>query len=94
MNQQTTPNITLFDLLASSWQRPAAIRHICFNDDETALAVVTEDGNVAFARMADNEPPEARIVTDNGQTGIRPRSVASNASTLTRTGVQAWQPSQ
>lgn len=74
MNQQTTPNITLFDLLARSWQRPAAIRQILFNDDETALAVVTEDGAVAYARMADNEPPEARLVTDNGQTGIRPRS--------------------
>lgn len=74
MNQQATPNITLFDLLARSWQRPAAIRQILFNDDETALGVVTEDGAVAFARMADNEPPEARLVTDNGQTGIRPRS--------------------
>ena len=57
MNQQPVPNVTLFDLLARNWHRPAPIRQICFNDDETLLAVVCADGSVAFARMADNEPP-------------------------------------
>ena len=84
MNQQTTPGITLFDLLARNWQRPAGIRQICFNDDETVLAIVSDDGGVAFARMADNEPPASRIVSDNGQTGIRPRSGRPSPLIVTR----------
>jgi len=84
MNEQTTPNITLFDLLARCWQRPAGVRHIRFNDEETELAVVTEDGAVAFARMADNEPPESRIVADNGQTGIHPRAGRPSPLIMTR----------
>lgn len=84
MNQQTTPNITLFDLLARNWQRPAPVRHIRFNEDDTALAIVAADGTVAFARMADNEPPESRIVADGGQTGIRPRVGRPSPLIITR----------
>ncbi|WP_454851113.1 WD40 repeat domain-containing protein [Rhizobium binxianense] len=84
MNQQAVPNITLFDLLARNWQRPAPVRHVRFNDDETLLAVVCEDGSVAFARMADNEPPEARITVDNGQTTIRPRQGKAAPLIITR----------
>jgi hypothetical protein len=84
MNQQATPNITLFDLLARNWQRQAGIRTIRFNDDETLLAIVTEDGTIAFARMADNEPPESRITADGGQRGIRPRSGRPSPLIVTR----------
>ncbi|SCB31958.1 WD40 repeat domain-containing protein [Rhizobium multihospitium] len=84
MNQQAASNITLFDLLARSWQRPAPVRHICFNDDGTLLAVVCEDGSVAFARMADNEPPESRIVVDRGQTTITPRQGKAAPLIVTR----------
>lgn len=84
MNQQAVPNITLFDLLARNWQRPAPVRHVCFNDDETLLAVVGEDGSIAFARMADNEPPEARITVDGGQTTIRPRHGKAAPLIITR----------
>ncbi|MFB2550484.1 WD40 repeat domain-containing protein [Ensifer soli] len=73
MNQQTTPNLTLFDLLARHWKRPSPVREIRFNVDDTLLAARGEDGTVVFARMADNEPPEARIVTEGGQTGLKPR---------------------
>ncbi|MDE1995358.1 MAG: hypothetical protein KGI75_22845 [Rhizobiaceae bacterium] len=73
MNQQAVPSMTLFDLLARNWQRSAAVRRICFNDDDTLLAAVGEDGSLAFARMADNEPPEARITMEGGQATIRPR---------------------
>lgn len=73
MNQQTMPNITLFDLLARTWQNRAAIDRLCFNSDDTMLAILSADGSVALARLADNEPPESRITVDDGQTTIRPR---------------------
>ncbi|CAN7694031.1 WD40 repeat domain-containing protein [Pararhizobium sp. LjRoot238] len=73
MNQQTMPNVTLFDLLARNWQRQAPVRHLCFNEDDTLLAIGSVDGAVALARLGDNEPPESRIVIDNGQTTIQPR---------------------
>lgn len=73
MNQQTIPNVTLFDLLARNWQRPAPIRQLCFNEDDTILAISSADGTVALARIGDNEPPESRIAIDNGQTTICPR---------------------
>ena len=75
MNQQDIRNLTLFDLLARSWQRPAAIADLHFNADDTALAVSCADGTVAIARVADPEPPDKRMKTsaDFGQTTIRPR---------------------
>lgn len=90
MNQQAVPNITLFDLLARNWQRPAPVRHVRFNDDETLLAVVCEDGSVAFARMADNEPPEARVTVDKGQTTIRPRQGKAAPLIITRVKGADW----
>jgi WD40 repeat protein len=73
MNQLTMPNVTLFDLLARNWQRQAPVHHLCFNDDDTLLAIGSVDGAVALARLGDNEPPESRIVIDNGRTTIQPR---------------------
>ena len=73
MNQQTVPNVALFDLLARSWQRQAPIQDLCFNDDDTLLAIGSTDGTVALARLGDDEPPQSRIVIDNGRTTIHPR---------------------
>lgn len=73
MNQQSNPALTLFDLLARNWKLPSAVRRVCFNDDNSLLAAVSDDGAVAFARMADNEPPESRISTDEGRAAIMPR---------------------
>ncbi|WP_095197940.1 WD40 repeat domain-containing protein [Mesorhizobium carmichaelinearum] len=75
MNQQTMQNLTLFDLLARSWQRPAAIADLRFSADGSAVAFTCVDGTVAIAAVADQEPPEARIRVSNdlGQTTIRPR---------------------
>lgn len=73
MNQQSIADLTPFDLLARNWKRASAIKHICFNDDDTLLAMSCADGTVALARLADNEPPESRIAIDNGRTTIRPR---------------------
>jgi len=75
MNQQTIQNLTLFDLLARSWQRPSAIADLRFSADGSAVAFASADGTVAIAAVADHEPPEARIRVSNdlGQTTIRPR---------------------
>ena len=75
MNQQTMQNLTLFDLLARSWQRPSAVADLRFSADGSAVAFTCVDGTVAIAAVADHEPPEARIrvSSDLGQTTIRPR---------------------
>lgn len=84
MNQQTVPNITLFDLLARNWRRTSAVADLCFNDDQTLLAAACEDGSVVIARLADNEPPEGRIKVDNGQTTIHPREGKPSPLIITR----------
>ncbi len=75
MNQQPMQNLTLFDLLARSWQRPSAIADLRFSTDGSAVAFTGVDGTVAIAAVEDREPPEARIRVsgDLGQTTIRPR---------------------
>jgi len=75
VNQQTTQNLALFDLLARSWRRPAAIADVCFSVDGSAVAFTSVDGSVALGQVADHEPPESRIRVsgDLGQTTIRPR---------------------
>lgn len=75
MNQQTMQNLALFDLLARSWRRPAAIADVCFTIDGSAVAFTSVDGSVAIGQVADQEPPESRIRVsgDLGQTTIRPR---------------------
>ena len=79
MNQQTMQNLTLFDLLARSWQRPSAIADLRFSADGSAVAFTSVDGTVAIAAVADHEPPESRIRVSNdlGQTTIRPREKPS-----------------
>jgi hypothetical protein len=73
MNQHNVPETTLFDLLAREWRRPAPVRQLVFNTEGSLLAVLTADGNVALARLADNEPTESRITVADGQTTIHPR---------------------
>lgn len=75
MNQQAMQNLTLFDLLARSWQRPSAIADLRFSADGSTVAFTSVDGTVAIATVADHEPPESRIRVshDLGQTTIRPR---------------------
>lgn len=75
MNQQAAQNLSPFDLLARSWQRPAAVAAACFSADGSAVAFTSIDGTVAIGPVADQEPPESRIRVsgDLGQTTIRPR---------------------
>jgi WD40 repeat protein len=75
VNQQAIRNLTLFDLLARSWQRPSAVVGLRFSADGSSVAFAGADGTVAIAAVADQEPPESRIRVsgDLGQTTIRPR---------------------
>ncbi|WP_217578055.1 WD40 repeat domain-containing protein [Mesorhizobium sp. GbtcB19] len=75
MNQQATQNLSPFELLARSWQRPATVAAACFSADGSAVAFTSIDGAVAIAPVNDQEPPESRIRVsgDLGQTTIRPR---------------------
>jgi WD40 repeat protein len=75
VNQQSMQNLTLFDLLARSWQRPSAVTGLRFSADGSAVAFACADGTIAIAAIADHEPPDSRIRVsgDLGQTSIRPR---------------------
>lgn len=68
-------NLTLFELLGRSWQRPSAIADVRFSVDGSVVAFAGSDGSVAIAPLADAEPAESRIRTsaDLGRTTIRPR---------------------
>lgn len=74
MNEHATRTLTLFDLLARSWQTEAEVVDVRFSGDGTA-AFATAGGALLIA-PPDSEPPDTRIrVTgDLGQTTIRPRS--------------------
>jgi WD40 repeat protein len=76
VNQHNLSNPTLFDLLARSWQCPSSVTGVLFNADDSVLAISQADGTIALARVADGEPPRARMHTsaDFGQTTIRPRT--------------------
>jgi WD40 repeat protein len=74
MHQASVPS--LFELLARSWTRPAAIVSLAFNADRSAVAFAAADGSVAIVPTADGEPPEqrVRIAGDSGRMTIRPRA--------------------
>ena len=84
MDLGDTRTLTLFDLLARSWQVAGAVADLRFDAAGTALAVATAAGTVALAAVADAEPPEKRLRVsgDLGQTTIRPRGGSPAPLTL------------
>src|SRR5262245_57205414 len=78
VNQQNMRNLTLFDLLARSWELPSSLEALRFSADGSVAAFSCADGSIAIARLADAEPPESRIRVsgDLGQATIRPREGA------------------
>jgi len=84
MDQATLAPPTLFDLLARSWQRPAAITTVMFNANQTAVAFASADGSLAIAPLADPEAAAARIRIDleTGRAAIRPRSKPVRPATV------------
>ncbi|WP_339692429.1 hypothetical protein [Celeribacter baekdonensis] len=76
MTQHMPPQaLSLFDLLARTWDLDQNIRQVLFNMDGTALAVVQADGRMTFIGVKDAEGPEKRIrqELDTGRMTIRAR---------------------
>ncbi len=72
------PAMSLFDLIARSWELGAPVRDIRFNVVGSSVAVTMEDGTMAFVQVRDAEAPETRMRTevDSGRMTIRPRAQA------------------
>ncbi|WP_300581130.1 hypothetical protein [Marivita sp.] len=68
--------MTLFDLLARSWDVETEVRSLLFNASGTSLAAVLADGRLAFVSVKDAESPDSRVrvEADTGRPSIRPRS--------------------
>ncbi len=84
MNQQPVANVTLFDLLARNWHRPAPIRQICFNDDDdTACRRVR--GRLGCNRENGGQRAAGSAHRDRqGQATIRPRQGKAAPLIMTR----------
>ncbi len=75
MDQPSSAPLTLFELLARQWPRPAPVERLAFNNEQSAVAFAAADGSIAIAALADPEPPEkrVRVSTENGRATIRRR---------------------
>ncbi|MEY8828400.1 WD40 repeat domain-containing protein [Sedimentitalea sp. XS_ASV28] len=72
----TPPSISLFDLIARSWELGSEIIDVQFNVIGSSVAVTLADGTLAFLGVKDGEDPETRMRTeaDTGRVTIRPRT--------------------
>ncbi len=72
----TPPSISLFDLIARSWELGSEIIDVQFNVIGSSVAVTLADGALAFLGVKDGEDPETRMRTeaDTGRATIRPRT--------------------
>lgn len=68
-------SLSLFDLLARTWDLGAEIRDVRFNVVGSTAAVTLADGVLAFLQVQDAEDPEMRMRTEleTGRMTIRPR---------------------
>lgn len=76
MTQHVPPqSVSLFDLLARSWDLDAEVRDIRFNVVGSTAAAVLADGTLAFLQVQDAEDPDKRMRTEfeTGRMTIRPR---------------------
>lgn len=77
MTQHKPPQaMTLFELIARSWDLDAPVTHLQFNAAGSSVAAQLDDGRLAFVSVKDSEHPETRIrvEADTGRPSIRPRS--------------------
>lgn len=76
MTKHSPPHaLSLFDLLARTWDLGAEIRNVRFNVVGSTVAVTLADGVLAFLQVQDAEDPETRMRTEleTGRMTIRPR---------------------
>ena len=76
MNMKTTEDLTLFGLLARSWQMDAAVSDIALDAGGAAVAFALADGSISLARIEDPEPASTRIrvSVEHGGVSIQPRT--------------------
>ena len=77
MTQHKPPQaMTLFDLIARTWDVKTEVRALQFNAKGTSLAAQLADGQLAFVSVQDAESPDSRVrvEADTGRSSIRPRS--------------------
>lgn len=77
MTQHKPPQaMTLFDLIARTWEVKTEVRTLRFNAKATSLAAQLADGRLAFVSVNDAESPDSRVrvEADTGRSSIRPRS--------------------
>jgi len=76
MNMKTTEDLTLFGLLARSWQMDAAVSDIALDAGGGAVAFALADGSIALAPLEDAEPASKRIrvSVEHGGVSIQPRT--------------------
>lgn len=77
MTQYKPPQaMTLFDLIARTWEVKTEVRALQFNAKGTSLAAQLADGQMAFFSVHDAESPDSRVrvEADTGRPSIRPRS--------------------
>lgn len=75
MNQTSARSLTLYDLLSRRWQCAAAVAGITISADQSTVAFALNNGDIALAGLADDDPAHARIrmSADVGRATIRPR---------------------
>ena len=78
MKPEEMQNLTLFDLIARSWDLETEVSMGCFNDDETVVGFSSPGGRVTLIPLGDEEPPHSRvrISGDLGKATISPRDKA------------------
>ncbi|ATF18018.1 WD40 repeat domain-containing protein [Phaeobacter gallaeciensis] len=77
MTQHKPPQaMTLFDLIARTWDVKTEVRALLFNAKGSSLAAQLADGQLAFVSVHDAESPDSRVrvEADTGRSSIRPRS--------------------
>lgn len=77
MTQHKPPQaVTLFDLIARTWDMGTEVRSLAFNAKGTSLSAVLIDGRLGVVSVKDAESPDSRVrvEADTGRASIRPRS--------------------
>lgn len=86
MNRHFPPqSLSLFDLIARSWELGPEITELGFNVVGSTVAVSLADGRLGFLQVQDYESPEIRMRTEleTGRMTIRPREKALPVPVIT-----------
>lgn len=77
MTQHMPPQaMTLFEMIARSWDMGTEVRQVLFNADGSTVLAVLADGRLGFLRVEDAEDPDTRwrMELETGRMTLRPRT--------------------